>query len=107
MPEIEVRLRAVLRHVDLTVLVRAHGSRIHVDIRIQLLCSHLEPPGLEQPAEGGCRDSLAETGHNTAGHKNVFSHDHPSSSSLLYYSLVIRSMARIVFSLLPKAVSLK
>ena len=40
MPQIQVGFRAVFRHVYLAVLVRAHGSRIHVDIRIQLLGRH-------------------------------------------------------------------
>ena len=36
-PEVEVRLRAVVRHEDLSVLVRAHRPRIDVEVWIQLL----------------------------------------------------------------------
>ena len=35
--EIQVRLRAVLGDVHLAVLVRAHGPRVHVQVRVALL----------------------------------------------------------------------
>jgi len=41
MSEVEVGLRAVLGHVDFAVLIRAHGARVDVDVRVELLCSDL------------------------------------------------------------------
>ena len=36
MAQVQVGLGAVLGHEDLTVLERAHGARVHVDVRVQL-----------------------------------------------------------------------
>ena len=60
MTQIQIRLRPVLGDEDLTVLIGAHGARIHIDIGIQLLGGHLQPPGFEQAAQRGCRDALAK-----------------------------------------------
>ncbi len=43
--EIEVGLRAVLQHVHLPVLVRAHRARIDVEIRVELLDPDRAGPG--------------------------------------------------------------
>ena len=37
MPQVQVGLRAVVRDVDLAVLVRAHGPRVDVDVRVEFL----------------------------------------------------------------------
>ena len=60
MPEIEVRLRPVLGDIDLPVLVWAHGPRIHIDIRVQLLRRDPEPAGLQKAPERRRRDPLAK-----------------------------------------------
>ena len=44
--QIQVGFRPVLGHIYLSVLVRTHGPRIDIDIRIQLLGRHLQAPGL-------------------------------------------------------------
>ena len=36
-PQVQVRLRTVVGHVDLAVLVRAHGPGVDVDVRVELL----------------------------------------------------------------------
>ena len=74
MAQIQVRLRAVLGHIDLAMLIRAHRARVHVDVRIQLLRGHLQAARLEQPAQRGRRDALAQTRDNAACHKDVFFH---------------------------------
>src|SRR6202008_1056228 len=58
--DVEVGLRAVLGHEDLAVLERAHRPRVDVQVRVELLHLHLEPARLEQPAERGGGDALAE-----------------------------------------------
>ena len=73
-PQIQIRLAAVLGDIDLSVLIGAHGSRVHVDIGIQLLRGHLQPAAFEQPPQGRRRDALAQPRHHAAGDKNVFSH---------------------------------
>ena len=36
-PQIEVGFRAVLRHINLSVLIRTHCARVHVDVRVHFL----------------------------------------------------------------------
>ena len=43
--QIQIRFGPVLRYIHLSVLVGAHGAGIHIDVRIQLLSGHLQPPG--------------------------------------------------------------
>ena len=43
-PKVEVRFRAVLGDENFSVLIRAHGARVDVDIRVELLRRDLEPP---------------------------------------------------------------
>ena len=81
MAQVQVRLRAVLGNVDLAVLIGTHGARIHIDIRIQLLGRHLQPPGLQKASQRGRRNALAQTGNNAAGHKNIFGFFHMRSSA--------------------------
>ena len=50
MAEVEIRLRAVLGHIDLAVLIRAHRSGIDVDVRVEFLRGDLQPARLEKSA---------------------------------------------------------
>ena len=76
--QVQVGFRPVLGHKDLAVLIRAHGARVHVDVRVQLLGGHLQAPGFQKPAQGGGGNALAQTGNHTAGHKNILCHPIPS-----------------------------
>ena len=78
--EVEVGLRAVLRDVDLAVLIGAHGAGVDIDVRVELLRRDAQTAHFEQPSEGRRRDALAQTGHNAASHKNILRHFHPSSN---------------------------
>ena len=49
--EIEVRLRTVVRHEDLTVLVRAHRARVDVDVRVEFLDRDFDAAALQQTTE--------------------------------------------------------
>jgi hypothetical protein len=52
MPEIQVGFGPVVSDVDLTVLKRAHGARIHVDIGVELLQATVYPwPSSSAPIE--------------------------------------------------------
>ena len=79
--QVEVGLGAVLGHVHLAVLVRAHRARVDVEVGVALLQRHLEPARLEQGAERGGGDALAEAGHHAPGHEDVahrsIAHRHP------------------------------
>ena len=73
-PQVEVRLRPVLRDIHLPVLIGAHGARIDVYVGIQLLRGHLQPPRLQQPAQRGRRDALAQPGDHAPGDENILCH---------------------------------
>src|SRR5205823_4094310 len=66
-PEVEIALGAVLGNEHLAVLERAHGARVDVDVRIELDHRDLESPGLEDRAERGGGDPLAQRGHDATG----------------------------------------
>ena len=80
--QVQVRFGAVLGDVDLPVLIGAHGARIHIDIGVQLLGGHLQPPGLQQTAQGCRRNALAQAGDHAAGDENVFGLFHIDSTSI-------------------------
>ena len=46
MAEVQIRLRAVFRNIDLAMLVRAHRPGIDIDIRIELLRGDFQPARL-------------------------------------------------------------
>ena len=58
--EIKIGLSAVLRDEHLTVLNRAHGTRIYIYIRIKLEDCNVKPAGLEKSSERACCYTLAE-----------------------------------------------
>ncbi len=59
-PDVQVRLGAVLGDEHLTVLERVHGARVHVEVGVELLQDHPEPPGPQEPAQAGGGEPLAE-----------------------------------------------
>src|SRR5690348_10176346 len=67
MAEIEVGLGAVVGDVDLAMLIRAHGPRIDIEVRVELPRPHLESARLEERAERRCRETFAEGGDHAAG----------------------------------------
>ncbi len=71
MPDIEIRLGAVVGHEDLTVLERIHRARIDIQVRIQLLHAHPEAAHLQQAPETGCREPLAEAGCDASGYEDM------------------------------------
>ena len=77
MTQVQVRLGAINRHVDLAMLVRRHGAGIHVEVRIHLLQAHPVPAPLEQQGHGSRRQPLAEGGNHPARHEYVLGHTVP------------------------------
>ena len=72
MAEVEIGLRAVVEHIDFAVLEGAHRAGIDVQIRVEFLHHDLEAAMLEQRAERGRRQALAQRGNDAAGDENVF-----------------------------------
>ena len=78
--DVEIGLGAVLGHEDLAVLERAHRPRVDVEVRVELLHLHLQPARLQQPAERGGGDALAERRDDAAGDEDVFGAHRPPRS---------------------------
>src|SRR5205814_1366947 len=72
MAEIEVRLRAVVEHIDLTMLKRAHRARIDVEVWIEFLQPNLEPAMFEKRPKRRSREPFAKAADHTAGDEDVF-----------------------------------
>ena len=72
--EIQIGFCTVVRYEYFTVLVRAHGTRIHVDIRVKFLDRDLIAAGFQQTTQRSRGDSLTQSGHNAAGDKYIFWH---------------------------------
>ena len=71
MAQVQVGLGAVVSHKDLAVLQRAHRAGVHVDIRVQFLACHFQAAGLQQAAQAGGGNALAQPGNDAAGNKNI------------------------------------
>ena len=69
--EVQVRLGAVVQHEDLAVLERVHRAGIDVDVGIELLVGDPQAAGLEESAEGGGGDPLAESGGDSPRDEDV------------------------------------
>ena len=73
-PKIQIGFGAVLGHIHLPMLIRAHGSRIDIDVGVELLRRHLQPSRLEKPAERCGGDALSKPGYHAARYKYEFCH---------------------------------
>src|SRR5690606_4122869 len=72
--QVQVGLGPVIGDVDLAVLERAHGARVHVDIGVQLHHRDLQATGLEDGRKRSGGDALAKRGHHAAGNEYEGSH---------------------------------
>ena len=70
--EVEVGLRAVVGDEDLAMLERGHGAGVDVEVGVELHQIDLDAARLQQAADGGCGETLAEGRHNSASYKDVF-----------------------------------
>ena len=61
MPQVKVRLGAVIGNEYFSVLDWIHGSRIDVEIRIKLLHGDPVSPGLEEPSKRSCRNPFSKS----------------------------------------------
>ena len=72
--QVQISLVAVFGDEYLAVLKRAHGARIHVQVRVHLLHGHLIAARLQKLAEGRGGDAFAKRRDNAAGNEDVFGH---------------------------------
>ena len=71
MPDIQVGLGPVVGDEHLTVLERVHRAGIDVQVWVQLLHGHVQAAQLEQPAEAGRGQPLAQAGSNSPGDEEM------------------------------------
>ena len=88
--EIQVRFSAVIQHINLAVLVGVHGAGIHVEVGVEFLQRDLKPAVLQQRAQGGGGQALAQRTDHAARDKNVF-HDALSAAFFKICSTRLRS----------------
>jgi len=92
MAQIQIRFRAVVRDINLSVLERVHRARINVQIRITFDHRCFKPVRLEQFADRRRRDALAQTRNNPACDKINFDIGYapwPSKRYLLLFSGIV------------------
>ena len=69
--DVQVGLGAVVGDEHLTVLEGVHRARVDVQVRVELLHHDAQAPRLEQHAEAGGGEALAERGGDTPGDEDV------------------------------------
>ena len=73
-PEVEIRLAAVLGDEHLAVLEGVHRAGVDVDVRVELAHRDPETTRLEEPAERGGGETLSERAHHTTRHEHELRH---------------------------------
>ena len=101
--QVEVRLGAVVGDEDLAVLVGRHGARVDVDVGVELEDGDGEAPTLEQPADAGGRDALAQRRRDPAGHEDILRHGHPLRCAGVPDATESRGRARVPLPVLRLA----
>src|SRR5690606_35771168 len=77
MAEVEVGLGAVIGDEHLAVLGRRHRAGIDIEIGVEFPQPDLVAARLENRAERGGRETLAQGGNHATGDENVPSHEPP------------------------------
>ena len=70
-PDVQVGLGAVVGDEHLAVLERVHRARVDVEVRVELLHRDPQPARLQQAAEAGGGEPLAQRGGDAAGDEDV------------------------------------
>jgi hypothetical protein len=77
MAQVEIGFGPIVEHVDLAVLVGAHGAGIFVDVGVEFLQANPQAAVLEEHADGGAGQALAEGADHAAGDEDVLGHARP------------------------------
>jgi hypothetical protein len=80
-PEVQVRLGAVIGHEHLAVLERTHRARIDVDVRVQLDHRHAQPARLEDCTQRGGGNALPQRGNHATSDENVSGHEENTAAA--------------------------
>ena len=74
MTQVQVGLVTILGYKDLTMLERAHGTGVDVQIRVGLLHRYFVATRLEQTAQRGRGDTLAQGRNHATGYEHMLGH---------------------------------
>ncbi len=74
MSQIKIGLRPILGDEDLPVLEGRHGSRVHIEVRVNLLEGNLEVSALKQATNGGGSNPLSDRTYHAAGDEDELGH---------------------------------
>ncbi len=69
--EVEIGFSAVIGDEDLAVLEGRHGAGVDVEVGVKLHEIDLDAAGLEEAADRGCGETLAERRHDSASYEDV------------------------------------
>ncbi|MNI15642.1 hypothetical protein D3C73_689420 [compost metagenome] len=73
-PQVQVGFRPIVGYKHFAMLIRTHGSRVYINIRIEFLNRHLQTSVLEQPAQRSGGNPFAQGRHDTTRYKNILCH---------------------------------
>ncbi len=88
MPQVQVRLGSVVGDEDLSVLERAHGARIDVDVGIQFLVRDPESPRFQERRDGRRGQPFSQGGKHPARDEDEFGRFHNVSSICLIFPAI-------------------
>ena len=93
MAQIQIGFGTVIGDEDFAVLVRTHGTRIHIEIGIEFLDCYPQAALLQQAAQRRCGNSLAQAGNYAAGDKNILDRHNQYSLHIYHNSIVRKRLA--------------
>jgi hypothetical protein len=74
MAQVKIRFSTILGDEHFAMLERRHGSWIDIDVGVELEMGDFDTARFEDRAQTCSGDTFAQTGHDTTGNENVFSH---------------------------------
>ena len=77
MAQIKVSFRTILSNINLTVLIRAHGPGVNIEIGIKFKDGDTEPAGFKNSSQGCSGNTLTQRRNNTTSYKNKTRHSDP------------------------------
>ena len=85
--EVEVGLATVLGDEDLAVLVGGHGAGVYIEVGVEFLDGYVDTVALEDAADGGNGDALANRADDSTGNEYEFSGQHQASGGVMGRSI--------------------
>src|SRR5690349_16723211 len=70
MPQVKIGLRAIISNEDLAMLIRAHGARIDVQVRVKLTETNGKPARLQKRAQCCGSQAFSERRDHAAGYED-------------------------------------